>query len=63
MKHLDGRSVIFQVPWDPKTSDFSGFKKSVQDSPGGPVVKNLPANEGDTGLIPDPERFHTSQSD
>jgi len=27
------------------------------DFPGGPVVKNLPANAGDTGLIPDPGRF------
>ena len=25
---------------------------------GGPVVKNLPANAGDTGSIPDPARFH-----
>jgi hypothetical protein len=55
--------VIFKVSWDPKTSDFSGFKKSVWDFPGGPAVKNSPANEGDTGLIPDPERFHMVQSD
>ena len=26
--------------------------------PGGSVVKNLPANAGDTGSIPDPGRFH-----
>ena len=26
--------------------------------PGGPVVKNLPANTGDKGLIPGPGRFH-----
>ena len=26
--------------------------------PGGPVVKDLPVNAGDTGLIPDPGRFH-----
>ena len=25
------------------------------DFPGGPVVKNLPANAGDTGSIPGPE--------
>ena len=25
---------------------------------GGPVVKNLPANSGDAGLIPGLERFH-----
>ena len=29
-----------------------------QDFSGGPVVKNLPANAGDTGLIPGPERSH-----
>ena len=27
------------------------------DFPGGPVVKNLPANVGDTGSIPGPGRF------
>ena len=26
--------------------------------PGGSVVKNLPANAGDMGSIPDPGRFH-----
>ena len=26
--------------------------------PGGPVVKNLPANAGDTGSIPTLGRFH-----
>ena len=30
--------------------------------PGGSVVKNLPANAGDTGLIPDPGRSHTPRS-
>ena len=28
------------------------------DFPGGPVVKNLPANAGDTGSVPDPGRYH-----
>ena len=31
---------------------------SVGDFPGGPVVKNLTANTGDTGSIPGPGRFH-----
>ena len=26
--------------------------------PGGSVVKNLPANAGDTGSVPDPGRSH-----
>ena len=30
--------------------------------PGGVVVKNPPANEGDTGLIPGTGRFHMLQS-
>ena len=28
------------------------------DFPGGPVVKNLSGNAGDTGSIPGPGRFH-----
>ena len=34
---------------------------NIWDFPGGPVVKNPPANAGDTGLIPGPGRFHTLQ--
>ena len=30
------------------------FKFRFEDFPGGPVVKNLPANSGDTGLSPFP---------
>ena len=33
-----------------------------RDFPGGLVVKNLPANSGDTGSIPDPGRSHMAQS-
>ena len=39
-----------------KQLHFLGF-------PGGSVVKNLPANAGDTGSIPDPGRSHMPQSD
>ena len=28
------------------------FKEEARDFPGGPVVKNLPSNAGDAGLIP-----------
>ena len=38
-------------------SQKSKYKKT-QDFPGGSVVKNPPANVGDTGLIPGPGRFH-----
>ena len=30
-----------------------------EDVPGGLVVKNPPANAGDTGLVPGPGRSHT----
>ena len=30
--------------------------------PGGSVIKNQPANAGDTGSIPDPARSHMPQS-
>ena len=36
--------------------------KLFQGFLGGSVVKNLPANAGDTGLIPGPGRFHMQQS-
>ena len=34
------------------------FRNQHEDFPGGAVVKNLPANTGDIGSIPDPGRFH-----
>ena len=33
-------------------------KNNLEDFPGGPMVKNLPANAGNTDLIPALERFH-----
>ena len=33
-------------------------KFTLRDLPGGPVVKNLPANAGETGSTPGPGRFH-----
>ena len=35
------------------------YKRYIKDFPGGPVVKNPPANARDTGLIPGLRRFHT----
>ena len=32
--------------------------ESIKDFRGGPVVKSLSANAGDTGSIPGPGRFH-----
>ena len=36
-------------------------KEKEEDFPGGPVVKNPPANAGDTGSIPGLGRFHMPQ--
>ena len=44
---------------EPKTG---GIKRKVRDFPGGTVVKNPPANAGDTGSIPGLGRFHMPQS-
>ena len=38
------------------------LKNYEQDFLGGPVVKNLPAIAGNTGLIPGPGRFHVLQA-
>ena len=38
------------------------LKRKSWDFPGGPLVKNLPANAGDTGSIPGPGRFHMPRS-
>ena len=37
-------------------------KQVLGDFPGGAVVKNPPANAGDTGSIPGPGRSHTPRS-
>ena len=37
-------------------------KYHMRDFPGGAVVKNPPANAGDTGSIPGPGRSHVPQS-
>ena len=39
-----------------------GFLIKGGDFPDGAVVKNPPANAGDTGLIPGPGRSHMPQS-
>ena len=38
------------------------IEKKERDFPGGAVVKNLPANAGDMGLIPGPGRSHVPRS-
>ena len=41
---------------------FKKKKKTFWDFPGGAVVKNLPANTGDTSSSPGPGRSHMSRS-
>ena len=41
-----------------KMSKFCFQKEKFRDFPGGTVVKNPPANAGDTGLIPGLGRSH-----
>ena len=38
------------------------IKKQFLDFPGGPLLKNPPANAGDVGLIPAPGGSHMPQS-
>ena len=42
--------------------EFLGIEEKVLDFPGGSGVKNPPASEGDTGLIPRPRRSHRRRS-
>ena len=44
-----------------RTGINRGVTKVKEDVPGGPVVKNPPANAGDTGSIPDLGRSHMPQ--
>ena len=47
----------FVVTYNGRESEKKS-KSKVRDFPGGAVVKNLPANAGDTGLSPGPVRSH-----
>ena len=49
--------MFMQAAYPSRTSNFVG-----KDFPGSPLVKNLPANAGDMGSIPDLERSHMFQS-
>ena len=49
--------------WDiASTCQDSYCQKDNKGFPGGSVVKNLPANAGDTSLTPGPGRFHIPRS-
>ena len=48
--------------WKDRLNARNGIKKEVEDFPGGAVVKNPPANAGDTGSSPAPGRSHMPRS-
>ena len=52
---LEPSSLVVQPQGIPEESSS---KTSVRDFPGGAVVKNPPANAGDTGSSPGPGRSH-----
>ena len=47
---------------DDKREKRRTVSKRLHAFPGGSVVKNLPANAGDTGSVPDAGRSHMPQS-
>ena len=47
-------------PSEEKSKQRTNIKTILSDFPGGAVVKNLPANAGDTGSSPGPGRSHMS---
>ena len=48
----------FCKPGSGSTTQDRGLSGSFQDFPDGAVVKNMPANAGDTGSSPGPGRSH-----
>ena len=48
--------------WERYNLKVNVYRKFNRDFPGGTVVKNLPVNAGDTGLIPGPGRSHMLRS-
>ena len=55
-------SVPGLYPSPPPLAKNSLSKNLTGDLPGGPVVKNLPANTGDTGSIPSPGGFYVPRN-
>ena len=64
--HHDVQLTLQQHEFELQESNYTWIFfpiiNTIGDFPGGPVIRNLPANAGDIGLIPDPERSHMPQS-
>ena len=69
---MDIKGTAYEVSEETEKQAFRNWRKEnpcytvaeslVVDFPGGPVVKNLPANAGDMGSSPGPGRSHMPQS-
>ena len=53
---------VDEIPKGALMENTGGSKTQPWDFPGGTVVKNLPANAGDTGSIPSLGRSHMLRS-
>ena len=56
------QSWRYHAPWLQTILQSYSNQNSMVGFPGGTVVKNPPANAGDTGSIPGPGRSHMLQS-
>ena len=56
------RMIQFGIINFGKRNSYLVHSRALQGFPGGAVVKNPPANAGDTGLIPGPGRSHMPRS-
>ena len=61
--------LMFQMSWSGITNscairgpEVTVVKSTMRDLPGGPVVKNLPANARDMGSVSGQGRFHMPRS-
>ena len=52
MYHTHTHTFTYLAPFSGLLLLIGLKEKNCQDFPGGPVVKNLPCNAGDGGLIP-----------
>ena len=57
-----GRMVVNEGRSFTEVTTVMPFKNMSLDFPGGPLVKNLPANAGDMGSIPDQARSYLPRS-
>ena len=61
-KHQPHHLSIYHFTFNPLWLPRSSIKIKMQDFPGGTVVKNPPANAGDTGSNPGLGRSHMPRS-